>query len=97
MRKLMGRCSRSLRRAMEAERSQRLRQGFGEMTCVLSRWMDPKLMAPECVGGFSRVRSFDFATTVQGFLGQVLPCRVSCREVVQQIEKCSAAIARRSP
>ena len=47
MRKLMGRCGRSLRRAMEAERSELLRQGFGGMTRVLSRWIDPKLMAPE--------------------------------------------------
>jgi hypothetical protein len=53
MRKLTGRCGRSLRRAMEAERSELLRQGFGGMTRVLSRWIDPKLMAPEREGSFS--------------------------------------------
>ena len=86
MRKLMGRCGRSLRRAMEAERSELLRQGFGGMTRVLSRWIDPKLMAPEHTGSFSRVRLFDFATTVQGFLWQVLQGQAPCREVVQQVQ-----------
>ena len=67
MRKLMGRCGRSPRKTMEAQRSQLLRRGFGEMTRVLSRWIDPKLMAPENEGNFSRVRCFDFAR----------PCKVS--------------------
>ena len=86
MRKLMGRCGRSLRRAVEEERNERLRQGFGGMTRVLSRWIDPKLMAPEHTGSFSRVRLFDFATTVQGFLWQVLQGQAPCREVVQQAQ-----------
>ena len=86
MRKLMGRCGRSLRGAIEAERSELLRQGFGGMTRVLSRWIDPKLMAPEHTGSFSRVRLFDFATTVQGFLWQVLQGQAPCREVVQQVQ-----------
>jgi hypothetical protein len=46
MRKWMGRSGRSLRRAMESERSQLLRQGFGDMTGELRRWIHPKRKAP---------------------------------------------------
>jgi len=97
MRKLMGRCGRSLRRAMEAERSELLRQGFGGMTRVLSRWIDPKLMAPEREGSFSRVRLFDFATTVQGFLWQVLQGLAPCHEVVLQVQAMRGTQNTRSP
>jgi len=97
MRKLMGRCGRSPRKTMEAQRSQLLRRGFGEMTRVLSRWIDPKLMAPENEGNFSRVRCFDFATTVQGFLWQILQGQASCRQVVQQVQATRAAASAQIP
>lgn len=97
MRRLMGRCGRSPRKTMEAQRSQLLRRGFGEMTRVLSRWIDPKLMAPENEGNFSRVRCFDFATTVQGFLWQILQGQASCRQVVQQVQATRAAASAQIP
>jgi hypothetical protein len=58
MRKLMGRCGRSLRRAMEAERSELLRQGFGGMTRVLSRWIDTENRSSSAVTERTGVQRF---------------------------------------
>lgn len=86
MRKLSGRRRGGLKKALEAKRKELSRYGMTEMNAMLGQWVDPELFRAESKGCFSRRRLFDFGTTFQAFLWQVLQGQASCREAVRQVQ-----------
>ena len=86
MRKLSGRKSGGLRKALETQRKELSRYGMAEMNALLGQWIDPKLFKPQDEGAFSRKRVFDFGTTFQAFLWQVLHRQASCRAAVRHVQ-----------
>jgi len=86
MRKLLGSKSGGLRKVLEDKRKALSRYGMAEMNALLGQCVDPEVFKAESEGSFSRKRCFDFATTFQAFLWQVLQRQASCRDAVQQVQ-----------
>lgn len=97
MRKLSGRKSGGLRKALEAKRRELARYGMEEMSALLGQWIDPELFKSESTGLFSRRRSFDFGTTFQAFLWQVMQGQASCREALHQVQNSRFAAGAKVP
>ena len=97
MRTLFGSKGGGLRKALEEKRRALARYGMPEMNALLGQWIDSELFKAEPTGCFSRKRCFDFGTTFQAFLWQVLQRQASCRDVVQQVKSSRFASGGRVP
>ncbi len=69
---------------MEAERSDLLRQGPGAMTHVLSRWIDPKLMARSPRAALAGCVFLTLPRPCRGCSSK--SCKAPCRDVGQHVQ-----------
>lgn len=86
MRDVCGRGAKGARQLLEASRKSASLLGVAGINSLFGRWLDPDVFRQQEGPNFSRNRCFDFATTFQAFLWQILQGQASCSEAVRQVQ-----------